>query len=119
MTMTGPQAAKGTRTSPAQEPMKVPRTRTGAAWTAAAVGALLILLMLVFVLQNGARVRMHFLWMDAVVPLGAGLLLAGVVGALIVVLLGVGRMVQLRLAARRHRHADQRATAVSGDAVMR
>ncbi len=62
--------------------------------------------MLVFILQNSDRVAMQFLWMDFTVPLGAGLLLSAVLGALAVVSLGAGRMLQLRLAARRHRRAD-------------
>lgn len=94
--------------------LEVPRTRTSSAWVAAAVGALLVLLMLVFILQNSDTVEMHFLWTDFSLPLGVGLLLAGVVGALIVVALGIGRMLQLRLVARRHRKADRRAGAATG-----
>ena len=90
------------------EPMTVPHTRTGAAWMAVITGLVLTLLMLVFILQNGDRVPMKFLWMDFSVPLGVGLLLAGVIGALIVVSLGVARLVQLRLAARRHRRMVDR-----------
>ena len=101
MTSTDPAA-------PPREQLELPRTRTGTAWAAAAVGALLALLMLVFVLQNSDDVPMEFLWMDTEVPLGAGLLLAAVIGALIVVSLGAGRMLQVRLAARRHRRADRR-----------
>ena len=93
---------------PSQE-FEVPRTRTSSAWVAAAIGVLLTLLMLVFILQNGDRVRMHFLWMDFTLPLGVALLMAGVVGALIVFVVGIGRMLQLRLAARRHRKNDRSA----------
>ena len=96
--------------------LTVPHTRTGAAWVAATFGVVLVLLMLVFILQNGERVAMEFLWLDFTVPLGAGLLLAAVLGALVVVSLGAGRMLQLRLAARRHRKADRRAS-VRGQAV--
>jgi lipopolysaccharide assembly protein A len=100
--------------APGAVELEVPRTRTSSVWVAAAVGAFLVLLMLVFILQNGDAVQMHFLWIDFSLPLGVGLLLAGVLGALIVVALGIGRMLQLRLAARRHRKADRRAAAVSG-----
>src|SRR5688500_3737832 len=51
--------------------LEVPRTRTGSAWFAAAVGAVLVLLMLIFVLQNGDKVQMTFLWVDFTMPLGA------------------------------------------------
>ena len=109
-------AAAGTRSPAGEEHLVLPRTRTGSAWVAAATGAVLVLLMLVFILQNGERVEMEFLWLELNVPLGAGLLLAAVLGALVVVSLGVGRMLQLRLAARRHRKADRRAAAHGGQA---
>ncbi len=80
-------------------------TRTSAAWTLVAAGAFLALLMVVFILQNSDQVRVHFLMFDASVPLGAALLLASVIGAMTVALLAAGRLLQLRLAARRHRRA--------------
>lgn len=89
--------------------LEVPRTRTSSAWVAAAIGAVLLLLMLVFILQNGDKVGLHFLWIDFSLPSGVALLLAGVFGALIVVLVGMGRVLQLRLVARRHRKDDRRA----------
>lgn len=98
--------------APGVQELQVPRTRTSAVWVAAAAGALLVLLMLVFILQNGDRVRMYFLWMDFSLPLGVALLLTGASGALIVVVAGMARMLQLRLAAHRHRKDDRRAAEV-------
>jgi len=69
--------------------------------------------MLVFILQNGDKVRLHFLWLSFSLPFGVALLLAGVSGALIVVLVGIGRMLQLRLVARRHRKDDRHAVDVA------
>jgi uncharacterized integral membrane protein len=91
------------------------RTRTSAAWTLAAIGLLLALLMLVFILQNGHDVDFEFLWFDFTLPAGGAMLLAAVVGGLLVVLIGVSRVIQLRWAARRHRrsHAAGAATAAS------
>ncbi len=80
-------------------------TRISAAWTLAAVGAALLLLMLIFIFQNSGDVSLKFLMLEGSVPLGAALLLAAVIGALTVVFLGAGRLLQLRLAARRHRRA--------------
>lgn len=88
-----------------------PHTRTSAAWTLAAVGAVLALLMLIFIFQNSSDVRLEFLFLEGDVPLGAALLLASVIGALCVVCLGAGRVLQLRLAARRHRRAASSPTA--------
>jgi uncharacterized integral membrane protein len=86
--------------------LQAPHTRTSAVWTSAAAGAFLLLLMLIFIFQNGADVPLTFLWIHATLPLGAALLLASVIGALTVVLIGAGRLLQLRLMARRHRQAD-------------
>jgi len=85
--------------------MHVPRTRTGSAWSLVAVGTLVVLLMLVFILQNGQRTRLNFLWLHGSPPLGAALLLSAVVGALVVLCLGAGRLLQVRLASRRHRRS--------------
>lgn len=83
--------------------VKAPRTRTGAAWTLVAAGTVGALLMLVFILQNSQESELNFLWMEGQVPVGAALLLAAVIGALTVLCLGAGRLLQHRLAERRHR----------------
>jgi uncharacterized integral membrane protein len=87
--------------------MVVPRTRTSSTFVMAVVGLVLALLMLVFVLQNDSRQHLELLWFDFTLPAGVAMLLAAVVGGLIVAMLGLGRMLQLRLAARRHRDVDR------------
>ena len=94
---------RGTRAS--HDDLAPTRTRTSAAWTLAAAGAFLALLMLVFIFQNSDEVRVRFLMFDGSVPLGAALLLASVIGAISVGLIGAGRLLQMRMAARRHRQA--------------
>ncbi len=96
-------------TMSAPEEFVVERTRTSTVFVMAAVALVLALLMLVFVLQNGDRERLEFLWFDFTLPAGVAMLLAAIVGGLIVASLGLGRVVQLRLAARRHRQVDRRA----------
>jgi len=91
--------------------MRVDRTRTGSALVATVLGLILALLMLVFVLQNGDRQQYEFLWTDFSLPAGVAMLFAAIVGGLVVALIGLGRIVQIRLAARRHRKADRRAHA--------
>ena len=80
-------------------------TRISTAWTLAAAGAFLLLLMTVFIFQNSDEVPVQFLMFEGSVPLGAALLLASVIGAMSVALLGAGRLLQMRLAARRHRRS--------------
>lgn len=85
---------------------RVKRTRTGGAWVAAALFALVLLLLLIFILENGQRVAISYLGAHGHLPLGVALLLAAVIGVLLVVIPGTGRIIQLRVVARRHRRLD-------------
>jgi uncharacterized integral membrane protein len=93
---------------PADREMVVPSTRTGFTLVATVLGLVLALLMLVFVLQNGERQSYEFLWLDFTLPSGVAMLVAAIAGGLVVALIGIGRIAQIRLAARRHRRADRR-----------
>jgi lipopolysaccharide assembly protein A len=90
---------------------KVRRTRLGGVWTAVALFAIVLVLLLLFILQNGHRIEISFLGAHGHLPLGVALLLAAVLGILLVVIPGTGRIVQLRRTARRHRQADAGAVA--------
>ena len=63
----------------------------------------MLLLVIIFIIQNSKQVRVHFLWINGTVGLGLALLLAAIMGALVVVLLGSARIIQLRVQARRAR----------------
>ena len=71
------------------------------------VGVALLVAILVFILQHGQRVRVRFLVANGTLPLGASLLFAALLGALLVLVAGAARVLQLRVVARRHRRADQ------------
>ncbi|GIJ75147.1 hypothetical protein Voc01_100640 [Virgisporangium ochraceum] len=96
----GYQSADHPDRSRSDQPM-TPRSRAGGLWVIAVTFVLLLLLLLIFVLQNGQRVDVSFLGADGNVPLGVALLLAAVFGALLVALPGTVRIVQLRLLGRR------------------
>lgn len=81
------------------------RTRMGGAWVAAALFAVVLLLLLIFILENGQQVDIAYFGVHGHLPLGVALLLAAVLGILLVVIPGAGRIIQLRRAARRHRNA--------------
>ncbi len=83
----------------------VPRSRMGGLWIAIAAFALILLVLLVFILQNSRSVEIRFLGWGAQLPLGVALLLAAVGGALLVALAGTVRIIQLRLLAGRRRPA--------------
>jgi uncharacterized integral membrane protein len=96
-----------------QEPAQhvVRRTRIGGLWVASVLFALILLLLLIFILENGQRANIGFFGAHGHLPLGVALLLAAVLGVLLVVVPGTGRIVQLRMVARRHRRIDAQGTA--------
>ena len=96
----GASTAPTTR-APAAEGATIPRTRTSSAWWALGSSLVLLIVVLVFILQNLASSRTSFLFVRWTVPLGLDLLLAAVFGSLITFLLGGARMLQLRRVARR------------------
>jgi uncharacterized integral membrane protein len=104
---TAPPEAYGTgypeeTTGRAGVPEKVPaRTRVSGIWVASIAAVVVLLLLLIFILQNGDRVKINIFGANPTLPLGVALLLAAVLGALLVALIGVARVVQLRHTARR------------------
>jgi uncharacterized integral membrane protein len=106
------QAPQAPRPVPVQLPThRVKRTRMGGLWVAAALSALVLLLLLIFILENGQRVSISYFGAHGHMPLGVALLLAAVLGVLLVVIPGTGRIIQLRIAAHRHRRLDARKAA--------
>jgi uncharacterized integral membrane protein len=102
-----PQPGTGQAT-PAAAPRQhvVRRTRTGGVWVALALSAVVLLLLLIFILENGHRADIAFFGTHVSLPLGVALLLSAVAGALVVIIPGTGRIIQLRVTAHRHRRAD-------------
>ena len=92
------------------------RTRTGGVWVGLALSAVVLLLLLVFILENGQRVDIAYFGAHGHLPLGVALLLAAVAGALLVIIPGTVRIVQLRRTARRHHAAAQQASAAAQQA---
>ena len=115
-------------TTPAQQPGTVQqpagpsrhralrRTRTGGVWVGLALSAVVLLLLLVFILENGQRVDISYFGAHGHLPLGVALLLAAVAGALLLLIPGTVRIVQLRRTARRHHTAAQQASAAAQQA---
>jgi uncharacterized integral membrane protein len=78
-------------------------TRISAAWVATAAALLLLVMLIVFILQNTARVEIHYLGLAGSLPLGMALLIAAVGGGVVVAIAGVARVTQLRMKAGRTR----------------
>jgi uncharacterized integral membrane protein len=83
----------------AREP--VARTRSGVLWTGLILSALVLLVLLIFILQNSTPVQISFLGVSGTLPVGVALLLAAIAGLLLVAIPGGLRILQLRRAARR------------------
>jgi uncharacterized integral membrane protein len=72
------------------------RTRVSGIWVASIAAVVVLLLLLIFILQNDERVKINIFGANPTLPLGVALLLAAVLGALLVALVGAARVVQLR-----------------------
>ena len=92
---------------------RIKRTRTSGIWVAVGFFAVILLLLLIFILQNGTQVSVSYLGMHGHLPLGVALLLSAVCGVLLVVLAGAARISQLRATARRHRRVDAKRAAAA------
>lgn len=77
-------------------------TRAGATWAFLAISLLILIVLLVFIVQNGEYASMHFLVWEWSLPLGVQFLLAAIGGALLTVLVGTWRIFQLRRAAKKN-----------------
>ena len=88
------------------------RTRTGRVWTALIPAIVFLILLIVFIAENGQHVKVKFFGATGHISLALALLIAAVSGAVIVLLIGTVRILQLRLAAWRHqRGGDSPASA--------
>jgi len=84
-------------------PASPPRTRTSTAFSGFVAGAIVLILLLIFILENTQSVKVSYFGASGHLPLGVALLLAAVGGALLVGVLGAARIAQVR------RHAKRRA----------
>ena len=82
----------------------VPRVRARGSLAAITASAVVLLLLLIFILQNGQRTDVRFFGVQGQLPMGVALLLAAVFGVLLVTIQAtMRRLIQLRLLTRRHR----------------
>ncbi|MBT0568382.1 lipopolysaccharide assembly protein LapA domain-containing protein [Williamsia sp. CHRR-6] len=73
-------------------------TRTASAWAGLITGAALLILLLVFILQNLESQQTHLLFWTVSLPQGVGLLIAAAVGALVAGVVGAARIHQVKRA---------------------
>jgi uncharacterized integral membrane protein len=116
MLQTQPTTEGGTAAAPppatsasSAAPIGAQRTRTGIVWWALGFSMVLLVITMVFVLQNLGTVSISFFTVRWAIPLGLDLLLAALLGGLITFGLGVARILQLRRLAHRTARAQRRA----------
>jgi uncharacterized integral membrane protein len=74
-----------------------------AVWFAAISFAVVLVLLLIFILENNRKVQISYFGAHGNLPLGVALLFAAVLGILLVAIPGTARIIQLRILARRNR----------------
>jgi len=82
--------------------LNLERTRASSVWVAVAVGVVLLILLIDFIAQNNRRVPIHFFTLSGRVSEALALLVAAVGGAVVVLMAGAARIIQLRVTTRRH-----------------
>jgi uncharacterized integral membrane protein len=87
----------------------VHHTRIGGAWVAVAVAAVLGVALVDFIVQNTRSVRVEFFSASGQMPVAVALLGAALVGAFLVLTVGIARTTQLRIATRRGKKREKRA----------
>lgn len=90
---------------PPEKPVKF--TRAAALWSALIIGFLVLILLLVFILQNTGASTVHFLAWEWNLPLGVALLFSAIGGGLLAVAVGTARIYQLRRATKKILKARQ------------
>ncbi|MET7767574.1 lipopolysaccharide assembly protein LapA domain-containing protein [Nocardia sp. NPDC005366] len=76
-------------------------SRTGYAWVGLVAGALILIVLLIFILQNLQSIRVSLFFWEFNLPIGVAVLLSVIGGALVMALVGGVRIMQLRHAAKR------------------
>ena len=77
-------------------PQNVKGSVAASTWAALIIGALVLILLLVFILQNQTEAQLVFFGWEWSFPIGIGMLIAAIAGALIMAMVGIVRMTQLR-----------------------
>ncbi|WP_427005515.1 LapA family protein [Pseudarthrobacter sp. H2] len=70
-------------------------------WVAVTAGLVVLVLLIIFILQNQDRVTVHYLGAAGELSLGMALFIAAVAGGVLVAIAGAARILQLR-SQRRH-----------------
>jgi uncharacterized integral membrane protein len=78
------------------------RSRLGSMWVSLIGMSVVLVILLIFVLQNPTSTEIRFLWLDGQLPIGVAMLFASIAGILLVAIPATGRIWQLRRGIRRN-----------------
>ncbi|WP_370969066.1 lipopolysaccharide assembly LapA domain-containing protein [Amycolatopsis sp. cg9] len=97
----GAEEATPVRPAPAKPVGKARPTRISGTWVAVIAGLVVLIVLLVFILQNLDPATVHFFGAEGSLPLAIAMLFSAIGGAVLVALIGGARILQLRKQARR------------------
>ena len=95
---TAPTGRRAAERPAAEEPADVPTSsggKTATTWIALILGAIVLVLLLIFVIQNNQTAGFQYFAAEFDLPLGVAMLLAAIAGALVMALVGSMRMIQM------------------------
>lgn len=105
-------AARDSRTSASTSAPVVDEVSSGGMhiglWIALILGAIVLVLLLIFVIQNNVTTQFQYFGAQFQLPLGVAMLLAAVAGALVMALVGSVRMIQMGLSIRKLRKNQEK-----------
>ena len=96
---------------PAGQPADVPISsggKTATTWIALILGAIVLVLLLIFVIQNNVTATFQYFNAQFDLPLGVAMLLAAIAGALVMALVGSMRMIQMGWTIRKLRRQQEK-----------
>jgi uncharacterized integral membrane protein len=98
----GPDPDVTTTPVPARKAWQGPDpTRLSGLWIGVIISSLVLIVLLIFILQNLTSVDIHFLGASGTLPLGVAMLLAAISGVLLIAIPATGRSLQQRRVAKR------------------
>jgi uncharacterized integral membrane protein len=81
------------------------RSRVGTTWVMLSAFVIILLLLLIFILQNSKSIKIHYLGLAGNIGFGVAMLLSAVVGSIMTLLVGSVRILQLKLSNKHRREA--------------
>jgi uncharacterized integral membrane protein len=88
------------RVEPPPNADHVTPTRISASWTAVVAAVFILIVLVIFIAENTQRSTVNFLGFHGHAPTAVVLLIAAIGGALIVIIVGLARIIQLRKVAK-------------------